>query len=321
MTDSPPILVDGATGYVGNHVVGRLRQSALPVRALVRPGAHPDDVLLLRSLGADVIDCDLKDSTPELDRAFSGARAAVHLIGSIAPRRGESLADLHLTQTERLIDHCHKHGVPKVVMVTAVGTGPGAESAYHATKWQAEEALRASGLEYVILRPSLIVGRQVGRRDSKLVARYAELARTRAVVPLINGGVNLVQPVFIGDVADAVGASLADEGLMETTMELGGPDVVSMSEFVEALMAVIEKRKPVVGLPVFVARAAAFILSIVQPVPLLSADQVVLALKDSVCQENGLSTVLNITPTPLAAALATYRPEGAASAVPEAGIV
>jgi NADH dehydrogenase len=312
-----PIVVDGATGYVGSHLAAKLCSDGHRVRCLVRAGADEGDVAFLKSLGAEVVIVDLSDSQADAGRAFAGAKAAVHLIGSIAPRKGESLSYLHETLTGRLVEHCQRNGVTRIIMVTALGTGPDAASRYHQTKWQAEELVRSSGLEYVILRPSLIVGRQTGRRDSKLVRRYSEIIRTRGVVPLINGGINRIQPVCVGDLVQALAACLSSELALESTVEIGGADVVTMREFVEALMVALAIRKPIIGLPGLLARAVAGICESLQPVPLLSSDQVTMAHEDNVCHENALVSVFGITPTPLAEALATYD-QSRSTAVPEA---
>ncbi len=324
MTDSAgerePVVVDGATGYVGSHLVAKLIADGQRVRCLVRPTADEADVGFLNSLGAQVVRADLSDPGGDAGKVFAGARAGVHLIGSIAPRKGESLAFLHEKLTGQIVEHCQRHGVARIVMVTALGTGPGAASRYHLTKWQAEELVRNSGLEYVILRPSLIIGRLTGRRDSKLVRRYSEIIGSGRAVPLINGGINRIQPVFVGDLVEALAACLTSESTLESTMEIGGADVVTMREFVEALMVTLGIRKPIIGLPGLVASAIAGVCESFQPVPLLSRDQVTMAHEDNVCVENALVSVFGITPTPLAEALATYgKPRS--TAVPEAGVV
>lgn len=301
------VLVTGATGYVGSHLVFKLRGLGQPVRCLVRPEASESDLQFLRSLGAEVVATDLDRPGAHVFQAFAGAQAVVHLIGSIAPKKGESFSDLHEKTTGQLIELCQNHNISRVAMVTALGAGPSASSRYHLTKWQAEEVVRASGLEYVILRPSLVVGRMVGRRDSKLVTRYINLILSSRAVPLINGGVNRIQPVFIGDLVEVLSACVSPGSTLEGTLELGGPDLVTMREFVEQLMAVIGERKPIIGLPGFIAQAAAAICESLQAVPLLSNDQVAIANQDNVCQENALVSVCGISPTPLKEALATYR--------------
>jgi len=305
--DGPPVFVDGASGYIGGHLVWKLREQGRAVLCLVRSEASPADVDLLESFGAQVLVAGLADQQADVAKALEGVSAAVHLIGSIAPPRGVSFAGMHVGQTHAWIECCQKAKVPKVVMVTAVGAGPGAPSRYHATKGEAEEALRASGLRHAIVRPSLVVGRVVGRRDSKLVSRYRDLILKRRLVPLVNGGSSRVQPVFVGDLAEALAAVAAPEGPAGLTLEVGGPEVVTMREFVERLMRVLSTRKPVLGLPAGIARAIALVCESVQRVPILSRDQVAIALRDNVCRENALPSLLKRPPASLDEALETYR--------------
>ena len=308
MTDlvSNIVVVDGASGYVGSHLVHELNRRQIPVRALVHETAHPEDCRFLASCQAGLFKSEINAASPVLAQCLSGARALVHLIGSIAPGKGQKLEDLHAGLTAELIAAC-RQSRPKIIMITALGTAVDADSLYHRSKWQAEELLRASGLDYVILRPSLIVGRQVGRRDSKLVARYINLIETRKRVPLIGGGKNLLQPVFIGDLCSAVIKAIGDDSLNGQTLEIGGEKVVSMKELVTDLMAVLEIKKPTQPVPPAVAALAAALLETIQTVPLVSRDQVKLALKDNVCSNNAMQSILHLEVKSLADALQTYK--------------
>jgi len=301
------ILIDGATGYVGSHLVAKLSSCGYAVRCMVRPGANPLDIDFLKSCGAEIVFADL--ATPESvpSSAFEDVNTAVHLIGSIAPRRGESLERLHLGQTGPLVELCARHKVSKVMMITAAGTTPAAKSRYHATKWQAEECLRQSALDHLIIRPSLIVGRQVGRRDSKLVRRYCDLIANRPVVPLIGGGLNRVQPIFIGDLVAAMEATMRSDQWTGRTIELGGPEIVTMRDLVIELMKGLNVMRPLINLPPALATAVASLLEAAQPVPLLSRDQVTLSTLDSVCQDNALPSLLRERPTPLVEAIGSYK--------------
>jgi len=305
----PPVLITGASGYVGSHLAWHLAGRARPVRCLVRPQADPADVAFLRSCGAAVATGELCGG-PSVAGAFEGVEAAVHLVGSIAPRRGESLKALHEEQTRALVSLCRERGVKKIVLLSALGTAPGAGTDYQATKWAAEAVLRGSSLNYVILRPSLIVGRLAGRRDSKLVARYRRLIESRKAVPVIAGGGNKIQPVFIADLLAAIAAVLDTPLYDRQELELGGPDIVSMRQLIEALMSALGSIKPIRAVPLPLARVAALMCQLVQAVPTVSWDQVSLATRDNVCSANRLAEVIGRTPAPVAGALATYKIKG-----------
>jgi nucleoside-diphosphate-sugar epimerase len=307
------VAVDGATGYLGSHLIARLCQDGYAARALVHPGARAKDVDFLRACGAEVVEVSLEKNDQALVRALSGCPVVVHLIGSIAPRKGESLEELHGNQTRNLIEAGKVAGVGKFVQVTALGTASEASNTYHATKWQAEQFVRNSGKPYVILRPSLIVGRQVGNRDSKLVSRYFELIKTRPAVPVIGGGSNKVQPVFVGDLVSALVKSF-DSRLDNNVYEIGGPEVMTMRDFVAKLIKLSGSTKPIRGLPVFAASVAAMFCEAFQNVPLISRDQVKLSTGDNICRDNALATVFGVTPTAVDEALKTYTSDNCRSA-------
>jgi len=306
------VLVDGATGYLGSHLIHKLCFSGSDVRALVHPGARPADVDLLKNFGAEIFTADLGVANPELTeltgQAFSGCTSVVHLIGSVAPKKGERLEDLHTGQTRNLVAACKKAGVKRIVMITSLGARQDADNSYHATKWMAENEIRKSGLEFVILRPPLLFGRLTGKRDSKLVNRYREIILNKKVVPLINGGKNKIQPLFIGDLVEAICLSLEsdEQGVVNQTLEVGGPQVMTLQKFVEEFMDALNVRKPIVALHPGVASLLAVVCEALQTVPTVNRDQVKLALSDNVCAENALLSVFKLDLTPVKRAFESY---------------
>lgn len=297
------VVVDGATGYLGTHLINRLTSLGYKTRSLVRAGARKQDVELLAGLGSEC------HSSPDGDGekgGFEGASCAVHLIGSIAPQRGESFESLHTEATRQFVRAACAAGVKKLIHVTALGSAANAPSAYHRSKFSAEEVVRNSGLDYTILRPSLLVGHVIGTRDSKLIKRLLEIIGKKPVVPLINGGVNKLQPLFIGDMVDAVAACLGSDYNGET-LELGGPNVVTMRQIAEMLQEIVGRKKPIINLPPALGKLMAGAMEAVQDVPTLSRDQVVLSLSDNICQANRLADLIGKEAVSLETALSTYR--------------
>jgi len=300
------VAVDGATGYLGNHVVEALRRQNVSVRCIVHHGARSQDRDFLKSIGADVVEASLESDGEDLRLALADCDVAVHLIGSIAPKKGESLADLHGAQTSNLVSAARAAGVRKLVQITALGTASDAISEYHRTKWLAEEHVRKGGISFVIYRPSLIIGKTVGNRDSKLVTRYMELVTTRPRVPLIGGGDNKVQPIFVGDLAQAIVCGVTTDEFNDRTFEMGGPQVLSMRQFVEKLITLNGLKKSVFSIPSFAANVIATCCETIQSVPLVSKDQVKLSSQDNICRDNALQSVFGIVPTSVDEALQTY---------------
>jgi NADH dehydrogenase len=273
----------------------------------VRPGARGRDREFLTSIGAETVEASLETAAPDLTSALQGCDVAVHLIGSIAPPKGETLENLHGTQTANLVKAARIAGVKKLVQVTALGTSENALSSYHRTKWLAEEHIRNSGIPFVILRPSLIIGRRVGNRDSKLVMRYFDLIRTRPRVPLIGGGTNKIQPIYVEDLVAAIVKSVLDDRYDNQTLELGGSEVMPMKEFVEKLIRLENSPKKVAPVPPVIAGVMAAACEAFQNVPLISKDQIKLSSQDNITTNNALQTVFGITPVAVDSALQTYK--------------
>lgn len=280
----------------------------------MRRNARAEEVALLREMGAQVVEGALTDSNAS--EFFDGIEYAVHLIGSIAPKKGESFDEIHQALTRRFCELARSAGVKKVVLITALGTAKDAPSQYHRTKWLAEEEVRKSGLAFTILRPSLLIGRTVGSRNSKLVARLLGFIQNKQFVPLVNGGANKIQPIFIGDCVEAISKCISDRHDGET-IELGGSTVLSMKRFVEELGGIVGKSKPIVNLPPQAGKLLAAVMERVQEVPTLSSDQVVLSLNDNICQSNGLATVIGRDGASLNLALDTYRQNPIGTFIPK----
>ena len=179
------VLVTGATGFVGRHVVRRLLARGLTPVCLVRSkakllGDYPE----LRPDRLIPVEGDLRDPGA-LSAAAEPCQAAIHLVGIIIQRRlkGQTFAGIHTEGTRRVVDTVIRAGIKRYIHMSALGTRAGAASAYHRTKWVAEEYVRASGLDWTILRPSLIHGgdgefsvRFPAPGDSLLRKWYGEVA-------------------------------------------------------------------------------------------------------------------------------------------------
>jgi NADH dehydrogenase len=304
------VLVDGANGYLGTHLVAHLLEHGYQVRCLVRKSCAQNETELLERLGAEVFRGDLTKDLDAAAEAFTDVEIAVHLIGSVAPRRGETFQQLHLDQTSCFARLCQQAQVKQVVMISTLGAKQEARSEYHRTKWQAESILRQSNLPVVFLRPSLLVGRTVGLRDSKLVNRYRLLIQSKRFVPLIDGGRNKIQPLFIADMVHAARRAIEQHagqtGAAAPVFELGGANVVSMAQFVQALMDSMRIQKRLISIPPGLAKVLAIPAELLQPTPTVSRDQVILATTDNICVQNDIWTHFQIEPQSLELSLKTY---------------
>ncbi len=280
MADAQPILLTGASGFVGAAVRRTLiargqRVHALVNRTVLEP--HPQ----VTSFPGGLFD------EAALDRAAANCSSAIHLVGIIAehPRQGVTFEKVHVEGTRRVIDALHRAGVRRMVHMSALGTRPDARSTYHQTKWQAEQLVRSSSLDWTILRPALIHG-PAGEFTQMAIAWARKRKAPWLFMPyfgrglLGTGGSGRVQPVYVEDVARAFVEALENPRTLGQTYDLAGPDPLTWPQMHRAFAeAVIGRPRLTAAIPAWYAR----LLTRVLPrwaIP-FNRDQVLMAEEDN----------------------------------------
>jgi NADH dehydrogenase len=245
------ILVTGGTGFVGGHVVEALRGRGLDVRCLVRDPARAGS---LTELGAELARGDVTQPHT-LAPAAAGCDTVVHLV-AIRQGKPEQFQRIMVDGTRNLLRAAREAGAVRFVHMSALGTSAETKDLvpYYGAKWQAEEDVRASGLRFVIFRPSFVFG-----RDGGILPTFAKLARLAPVTPIIGGGTNRIQPIWADDVAACFAAAAERDDVNGRTFELGGPDVVTWNEFWTRLKRALGVRRPSVHVPIALMRANALV--------------------------------------------------------------
>jgi NADH dehydrogenase len=247
------ILATGATGFIGPRVVHALRGRDLPVRALVR-SASAGSAATLASWGADLAQGDMTE--PEsVRRAVDGCDVVVHLV-AIRQGRSEEFQRVMEQGTRGLVTASREAGVRRFVLMSALGTSEETKDLvpYYHAKWEQEQTVRGSGIEYVIFRPSFVFA-----RDGGILPTFRKLARLTPVTPIIGSGEQRIQPIWIEDVAAYFSQSVDHADAANRMFEVGGPDAVSWNEFWERLKKALGMRRPSLHVPVGLMRANALI--------------------------------------------------------------
>ncbi len=291
------ILVTGATGFVGSHLVKRMRRDGLKVRAVVRT---PAKARALRDLGVEVVPGDINDLT-SLASAAQGCDRVIHLVGIIQEGRGFTFRSVHVEGTRNMLDAAKQAGVKYVLYQSALGTREGAKSEYHRTKWEAEKLVKAGGIPFTILRPSLIYG-----PGDLFTVRLAEMIKLSPVLPVIGSGRSKVQPIYIDDVASCIVKILADGQHAGKTYEIGGPEELTYEEVTKAIAAALGVKRPVVHMPLFFMRTMAKVAEAVLPKPPVTTDQLVMLQEDNVCDMKDIREVFGIEPVGFREGLARF---------------
>lgn len=279
----------GGTGFVGQYLAGRLVEDGHSITCLVRNEGVPG-AAYLRGLGAELVPGNVLDAG-SIEAGARGAEAVIHLVGIIFERPEASFEQVHVKGTRNAIAAAAAGGGRRFLHMSALGARPGAPTAYLRTKWEAEEAVRASGLDYTIFRPSVIYG-----PGGEFISMLARMVRRSPVVPVIGNGEYCLQPVSVLDVAACFSLSLGKERAVNQIYELGGPAAMTYNEMILALCGVMGKKRRLVHVPVGLVRAAAAMMEKTSRLPLVTRDQIRMLLEDSVCDISRMRAELGVSP-------------------------
>ena len=162
---------------------------------------------------------------------LAGSDAVINLIGILYETRRQTFAEVQGELPGRIARAAGAAGVARMVQVSAIGADPNSRSAYARSKAEGEQPVRAALPAATMLRPSIVVGPEDG-----FFNRFAAMARLLPALPLIGGGQTRFQPVWVGDVAEAIVAALERDDARGETFELGGPKVYSFAELMRYML-------------------------------------------------------------------------------------
>jgi uncharacterized protein YbjT (DUF2867 family) len=245
------ILVTGGSGFVGGHVVAALREQDRPVRCLVRDARKAEQPA--RS-GCELVEGDLTDPD-SVRRAVDGADVVVHLV-AIRQGKPEQFQRIMVGGTRDLLRLAKEGGAKRFVHMSALGVSEETKDLvpYYGAKWQMERDVEASGLPYVIFRPSFVFG-----RDGGILPTFRKLAKLTPVTPIIGSGEQRIQPIWADDVGSHFARAIDHEPATNRIFDLGGPDIVTWNEFWERLKKVLGMRRPSIHVPVGLMRVNALV--------------------------------------------------------------
>ena len=290
------VTVFGGSGFIGRHLVRRLAKAGYRVRVAVR---RPDLAGHLQPSGSvgqiAFMQANLRDRQ-SVQRAVEGADAVVNCVGILFEQGRQTFGAVQSEGARLVAQAAAAAGITRLVHVSAIGADLKSGAVYAETKAQGEHAVLAAVPTAIILRPSIVFG-----PEDNFFNQFADLARKLPFLPLIGGGHTKFQPVYVGDVADTIMASLEGKAQAGEVYELGGPAIMTFRQVLEYILSVTGRSRLLLPLPFALAKLQARFMQLL-PKPMLTVDQVTMLEQDNIVSaqaiaENSTLQGLGIDPT------------------------
>ena len=291
------IFIAGGTGFVGSHLVSRLVDAGFELKILTRNQYtssplfnHPK----IKKTQGDILD----KST--LIKGMEGCNLVINCVGIILETKKKTFKNIHVEGVKNLIEASKTNGVEKIIHISALGTSEKPVSKYFSTKFEGEQLIKNSGLEYTILRPSLLFGK--GDKFFPVLKILVSLP----VTPVIGNGKNRFQPVSVNDLAKCIELSIDNKDTDSKTFEIGGPQIFSFIEMLHVAAKVLNKKCYPIRVPAPIVKAFASVFDILLPQPPITKDQIKMLKVDNITMKNAAEEFFRLDLVNLEEGLAAY---------------
>ena len=245
------IFLPGASGFVGQRVLNDLLSAGHTVTALVH-SARSKSRLASHYPGLSIAPGDVSHADEILRALPAGTEAVVYLPGLLRefPNKGITFRKVHVEGVQNVLSAAKQQGVRRWIELSALGAGPNPSTAYYRTKLEAEELVRSSGLDWTILRPSLIFDDRP-RSEHNFVGEVARAIRIAPFIPILGSGAFRLQPISLDDVSQAIVQALAEPETFGNIYKLGGPETLTYREVVLWIADAMGSKKAAIQIPLW----------------------------------------------------------------------
>lgn len=296
------VVVAGGTGFLGRYITRALLDDGHVVTVL---GRNPDRATTIPQLaGAGFARADVTEPA-SLTGVLDGSECVIAAVTfpnypMELPRRGLTFDRFDRYGTENLLGEAKRAGAGHFVYVSGAGADPRSDRTGYRAKGRAEESVRASGMSWAIVRPSWAYG-----PEDRALNTFVSIARFSPVIPRLGLRHQRIQPVFVGDIAEAIARIFTRDGAWDRVYEIGGPDVMTMEQVIETMLEVTGKRRLIVPVPKGLAKVGTAPL-VVLPKPPMTPGGVAFATQDAIVDNTEMKKVLDLHPIDLRTGLRRY---------------
>lgn len=289
------VTIFGGSGFIGRYAARTLVEKGWQVRVACRNVGTAQDVKLAGAPGwVEIVQANLRNQA-SIERALDGADAVVNLVGISFEKGAQNFDSTQRDGAQRLAECVARSGITRFVHMSAIGADAGSASNYGRTKAEAEALVRESVPTATILRPSVVFG-----TEDKFFNKFAAMTAFSPVLPAIGGGNTKLQPIFAGDVAEAIALAVDGDNASGKTYELGGPRTYTFNEIYDAIFTMVDRRRGKIALPFWAAKPLGYLMGATwRFVPLfnwgflgeppMTGDQVQMLKTDNVVAEGALT--------------------------------
>jgi uncharacterized protein YbjT (DUF2867 family) len=285
------VFIAGGTGFVGGNLVRALGDR--PVRLLVRSAAKSGP---LKKLNVELVEGDITNPA-SLAGALDGCDVVINLVAIIKERSGVTFDGVIRQGTENVVAEARRAKPGRFIQMSAMGAQDNPAFPYLDAKWHAEKAVEASGIPYTIFRPSVIFG-----PGDEFINTLAKLIKSAPVIPVVGSGTSKFQPVNVRDVVDSFVEAIDSDASVNQIYELGGPDILTYEQMLDAIATRLGKQKPKVHVPVSLMK---FVVAMTGPLPdalkpPVTSEQLKMLALDNCTDDSATGKLTGRAPAPLA---------------------
>ena len=251
--------ITGATGFVGSHLTRRLESEGHDLVLVSRRGRKDES----RIVASDLSDVNV------LTDLFNGCKAVAHCAGINREIGNQTYRRVHVDGTRNVVEAARTAGVEKIVLMSFLRVRPDCASAYHESKWEAEEIVRNSGLDYTVIKSGIVYG-----RGDHMLDHISQALHTFPVFALVGLKEKSIRPLAVEDLVHVMRAALVDRRMKRQTVAVVGPEEIYLSEAVRRVAEVVGKQPLMFQAPVFCHRLMARVFELTMQIPLASLAQV-----------------------------------------------